>query len=417
MKTFFSFFLLFLLIWNSSAQTPEILPPNYIQSVEFLGNAEFSGIPIIGLGQSISLKFDDLIGDEANYYYKITHHNFDWTPSDLSKNEYLSGFDQMRIRNFKNSFNTLQIYTHYKLNIPNSDTRALKVSGNYMLEIYDEQDEVVFSRRFIVYETLAGISAEVKRSRDLKHINTRQVINFSVISGDNLNIKNPDQNIHTLIFKNDNLQNSIYDLNPQYRMGHELIYRYDQESSFNGGNEFLYFDTKDIRGTNVNIRRIEMGDIYEVYLYTDRVRANEVYTYQPDINGAFVINTLQGRNPNIEGEYTWVHFSLKNDQPLMEGEELHIYGGFNNFALDESTLLTYNSKSGLYEGKRLFKQGFYNYTYVLRQQDGSIDEGFISGNFDKTENQYTILAYYRAPGARYDRVIGAGSANSKDITN
>lgn len=417
MKTFFSFFLLFLLIWNSSAQTPEILPPNYIQSVEFLGNAEFSGIPIIGLGQSISLKFDDLIGDEANYYYKITHHNFDWTPSDLSKNEYLSGFDQMRIRNFKNSFNTLQIYTHYKLNIPNSDTRALKVSGNYMLEIYDEQDEVVFSRRFIVYETLAGISAEVKRSRDLKHINTRQVINFSVISGDNLSIKNPDQNIHTLIFKNDNLQNSIYDLNPQYRMGHELIYRYDQESSFNGGNEFLYFDTKDIRGTNVNIRRIEMGDIYEVYLYTDRVRANEVYTYQPDINGAFVINTLQGRNPNTEGEYTWVHFSLKNDQPLMEGEELHIYGGFNNFALDESTLLTYNSKSGLYEGKRLFKQGFYNYTYVLRQQDGSIDEGFISGNFDKTENQYTILAYYRAPGGRYDRVIGAGSANSKDITN
>src|SRR5690625_3624710 len=146
MKTFFSFFLLFLLIWIPSAHTPEILPPNYIQSVESLVNAEFSGIPIIGLVLSISLKFDDLVGDEANYYYKITDHNFDWTPSDLSKNEYLSGFDQMRIRNFKNSFNTLQIYTHYKLNIPNSDTRALKVSGNYMLEIYDEQDEVEIGR-------------------------------------------------------------------------------------------------------------------------------------------------------------------------------------------------------------------------------------------------------------------------------
>ncbi|HLS31406.1 MAG TPA: DUF5103 domain-containing protein, partial [Flavobacteriaceae bacterium] len=360
---------------------------------------------------------DDLIGDEANYYYKISHFNFDWTPSDLSQNEYMSGFDDMRIKSYKNSFNTLQIYTHYKLTIPNADTRALKVSGNYMLEIYNDQEELIFSRRFIVYENLAGIGAQIKRSRDLKYINTKQIVNFSIVTGQNLSIKNPDQTIHTLLIKNNNLQNSIYDLKPQYRMGNELIYRYDQETAFNGGNEYLYFDSKDVRGVNVHIRKFELRDIYEIYLYTDKVRANDIYTYNPDINGAFLINTVQGRDPKIEAEYTWVHFFLKNDQPLRNGEEIHIYGGFNNFTIDGSTLMTYNSESGLYEGKRLFKQGFYNYKYVLKQQDGSIDEGFISGNFYQTENQYTIVAYYRAPGARYDRVIGVGSANSKDITN
>jgi len=417
MKNLFSLLIFFIFFISVSAQTPETLPPEYIRTIEFKGNTDFSGTPIIKLGQSINLQFDDLIGDEADYYYKISHYNFDWTPSDLSRNEFMSGFDDMRIKSYKNSFNTLQIYTHYNLNIPNSDTRALKVSGNYMLEIYNDDEELVFSKRFIVYESLAGISAEVKRSRDLKHIGAKQVLNFSIHTSDDLSLKNPDDNVKTLLIKNNNLQNSIYDLKPQYRMGNELIYRYDQESAFMGGNEFLYFETKDIRGTNVNIQRIELDDIYNIYLYADKVRANDVYTYNPDINGDFVVNTIQGKDKKIESEYTWVHFFLKNDQPLKSGEELHIYGGFNNYVLDESTLMTYNSKTDLFEGKYLFKQGFYNYQYVLKKNDGSIDEGFISGNFEVTENQYTILAYYKEPGGRYDRVIGVGSANSKDLKN
>lgn len=414
-KILFLFSLIFTMA--TQAQTPEILPPEYIRTIEFKGNTEYGGTPIIKLGQGISLEFDDLIGDEANYYYKISHYNFDWTPSDLSKNEFMSGFDDMRIKTYQNSYNTLQIYTHYRLIIPNADTRGLKRSGNYMLEIYNEDEEMVFSKRFIVFENLAGVSAEVKRSRDVKHLHSKQSINFSVQAGDNLLIKNPDQTVKTLIVKNNNLQTSIYDLKPQYRMANELIYRYDQESAFLGGNEFLYFDSKDVRGTNVYIRKIEMQDIYHLYLYTDRDRSKEVYTYNPDINGGFVVNTIHGKNPNIESEYAWVHFSLKTDAMLSRGEELHLYGGFNGYALDDSTRLTYNEKSGLYEGQRLFKQGFYNYIYVLKRKDGSIDEGFVNGNFDITENQYTILVYYREPGERYDRVIGVGSANSKDITN
>lgn len=415
-KGIFSVFILFFTL-SLYAQTPEILPPEYIRTIEFKGNTDYGGTPLIKLGQGITLEFDDLIGDEADYYYKISHYNFDWTPSDLSKNEFMSGFDNMRIKRFQNSYNTLQIYTHYLLNIPNADMRSLKRSGNYMLEIFNDQEELVFSKRFIVFENLAGVQAEVKRSRDVKYLHTKQSVNFSVHTGDDFLIKNPDQTVNTLIIKNNNLQNSIYDLKPQYRMGNELIYRYDQESAFMGGNEFLYFDSKDARGTNVHIRKVEMQDIYHLFLYTDRDRSKEVYTYNPDINGDFVVNTIQGRNPKIESEYTWVHFSLKTDALISKNEELHIYGGFNGYALDDSTRMTYNEESDLYEGKRLFKQGFYNYQYVLKKSDNSIDEGFVSGNFEVTENQYTVLVYYRAPGERYDRIIGVGSANSKDITN
>ena len=57
----------------------------------------------------------------------------------------------LRIQEYYNSFNTLQIYSHYKLSFPNKFTRFL-VSGNYLLKIVNEAKEVVFSRKFVIYE-------------------------------------------------------------------------------------------------------------------------------------------------------------------------------------------------------------------------------------------------------------------------
>ncbi|GGZ47008.1 type IX secretion system plug protein [Mesonia mobilis] len=416
MKNLFNNICFLLIAYSGISQALETTPPDYIRTIQFQGNSQFSGTPIIALGETLSISFDDLIGDEADYYYTIEHYDFNWQPSNLAKNEYMEGFDNMRILNYQNSFNTLQIYSHYTLNIPNRNTRRLKVSGNYMLKIFNDDKELVFSRKFMVYEDIALVKAEIKRSRNLKFIDTKQVVYFSVDGSDQIIFRNPDQNLKTLIIQNNNLQTSIYNLKPQYSLGNELVYRYDQEAAFWGGNEYLEFDNKDVRAATMNIRSIELKDIYNTYLFTNKNRSYDPYTYDPDINGQFRVNTIQGEDPTIEAEYTWVHFSLANYEKL-KGGEIHIYGNFNNFNLDESTKLPYNSKRDVFEGKRLFKQGFYNYKYVLLMPDGSIDEGFNSGNFDETENQYTILAYYREVGGRYDRIVGVGSANSRNISN
>lgn len=393
----------------------EILPPNYIYTIDFEGSSGQTGNPVLRQGEKLKLSFDDIIGDEADYYYTIEHYNYDWTPSKLSKSEYMEGFDDVRIFNYKNSYNTLQGYSHYELEIPNSDTRGLKVSGNYMLKIFNSEKEAVFSRKFMVYEPLAKVSVNIRRSRALEFISEKQVINFSVDSPD-LILKNPDETVNVLLMQNQNLKTAIKNIKPQYSIGNELIYRYDQETAFFGGNEYLQFDNKDLRASTVDINYIELNDLYHHHLFPDRARANEPYTYQPDINGGFVVRSLQGREPETEAEYSWVHFKLRNYSQL-DGGEIHIYGGFNNFQIDETTRLRFNEETEMYEGARLFKQGFYNYKYVLKNQDGSIDEGFFSGNFDETENDYQVLVYYRSPGARYDRLIGIGSASSTNITN
>ena len=57
--------------------------------------------------------------------------------------------------------------------------------------------------------------------------------------------------IKTLIIQNNNLKQSISNLKPQYTIGNKLIYKYNSRSSFDGGNEFLYFENKNIRGSDL----------------------------------------------------------------------------------------------------------------------------------------------------------------------
>ena len=69
-----------------------------------------------------------------------------------------------------------------------------------------------------------------------------------------------------------------------------------------------------------------------------------------------------------------------------------------------------------YELSLLLKQGFYNYKYVTVDYKNNLNDYEIDGSFYQTENEYTVLVYYRKMGARYDEVIGIGSAYS-DVIN
>lgn len=267
----------------------------------------------------------------------------------------------------------------------------------------------------MVYEPLARVEVAVRKSRDVRFIQTRQVINFEVHSPDFI-IRSPEESVWAVILQNNNLKTAIFNIRPQYHIGNTLVYKYDQLTSFWAGNEYLNFDSKDLRAATVKIKYIDVQELYHHYLFTDRIRAFQPYTYNPDINGKFVIRNFQAQDHDIEAGYVWTHFALETFDPLEDGE-VHLYGEFNNFQLDESTRLSFNDETGTYERARLFKQGYYDYKYVFLRNDGILDEGLISGNFISTENEYTVLIYYLPPGGRYTRIIGVGSANSLNITN
>lgn len=405
----------FLTINTLYSQVQEINPPDFIKSITFKSsNSDLGELPIIKLNEPFYLEFDALVEDEPDFYYKIEHYDYNWEESILVKPEFLLGVDNFRIQDYTNSFNTFQMYSHYKLSIPNQQTKQLKVSGNYMISIHNTDGDLVFSRKFMIFEDVVTPSISIKRSRDIKTIETQQTVDIEIAT--NSTINNPLQTVKTVIIQNRNLNTAISNVKPQYTIGNKLIYRYLKETAFAGGNEYLFFETKDVRAATNRVQFIALKDIYHSYLFTDVSRKKLPYTYNPDINGQFKIVAIDREEVSIEADYVQVHFSL-NYPELKNGEQIYVYGNYNNYALEPYNKMTFIEKKGIYETNFKLKQGFYNYKYVVLERNNTLKEGAISGNFWQTENNYKVLVYYRDLGARYDRIIGFNEISSINISN
>lgn len=399
---------------NFSQKDVIVNPPNNIKSIVFNPFKTNEYAPIIKLGSPFALSFDDLDADQKEYRYKIDHYDYDWKSSGLNSTEFLNGFNDDLIRDFENSFNTLQDYTHYSARLPN-DNISIKISGNYLITVYDEDGEVVFTKPFIVYNPIVDVGVSIHRSRDIATINTKHNIQF-IINYPNLTVNNPNQEIKVAVYQNNDWNSVLKNLKPQFIRGTQLLFKYNSNVNFWAGNEYLFFDTKEIRNATNNVYRTEMKDIFNTYLYSDEERAKEIYTFNPDINGNFVLRTIDNEDVNIEADYSLVHFNLLSEEKL-NNPSIYVYGNFNNWQLTNENKMTYNKRTKSYQTKLLFKQGFYNYKYVLLTKDNSVDNYTIEGSHYQTENNYTVLVYYKPYGTRYTQVIGYGNGNSEKLRN
>src|SRR5690606_12301369 len=133
----------------------------------------------------------------------------------------------------------------------------------------------------------------------------------------------------------------------------ELMYRYTKESAFLAGNEYLYFENKNIRAAATGVHHIDLKDLYHSYLFTDGPRFNQPYTYNPDINGNFLITAIDTEDPSVEADYAFVHFYLAIPEQL--GKTIYVYGNYNNYVTNEENKMTFNTDRGVYEATLLLK--------------------------------------------------------------
>ncbi len=400
-----------LLTSQAQSQLSKVLTPTpyYIKTVQLNDGKLPKPSPIIALHHHIYFSFDDLQGDEKEYYYKIVRYNENWQPTDLAVSEYISGFDSDIIEDVDNSNGTLQTYTHYALQLPNDNTRIL-LSGNYLLQVLNDDDELIFSKPFILYEKKVNVGIQVKWANNVSKKDQWQAIDFSIYKT-SFSIMNETESLTARIFQNNNINYYKEFHQPTFYKGNEWVYHYPNEAIFEGANEFRQFETKDLRGINYGIYRSELNDLYHFYPYEDDYRYH--YLFHKDINGNYIIKTLQGDNMATEADYGYVHFTFNN--AVDNGKKLYVIGRFNDFKVSDEYELTLNEENDKYEATILLKQGYYNYLYVTKNNSGQIDIVEINGSFAQTENDYTVLVYYRAPGARYTSVIGYGTANSDQI--
>ena len=410
-KSIISFCFLLVIFSSKAQKITEIPPPEHIKTIEFWDN-QSRNFPIIFPQERAVLEFDDLSAVEKDYYYEINHCNADWETSRLLKTEYLQGNDRLRITQYTNSSGTYAPYNHFRLSLPNEQTQ-FKHSGNYLITVYEGSGRAVFSRRFAVIDPQTTAQMSIKRSRDMSQINTHQWVQFTIASG-GISVQNPNSQIKPVLLQNDRWDRSIQGLKPQYNNGKQWIYRYGSASGFPGGNEFRYFDTAQLRASNSAVQRIELTDLYHHYLFADIPRNNKPYTLFPDLNGRFAVRSQGSEKPDREADYTWVHFAIEAPES-QSGDKIYLIGGFNQFQTRPEYELSFNPGSQRYEGAFLFKQGFYNYGYALVDALGKKSEEAVDGSFHLTENQYTLLVYFRPLGAVADQLIGISSVQGTAI--
>ncbi len=220
-----------------------------------------------------------------------------------------------------------------------------------------------------MYESKVLVGATVERKRNTQLTNQQQIVHFTINYNAN-EIRNPSQEIKTVVLQNNIWETAISNLKPQFFRNNQLVYQYYNKPSFYSGNEYLNFDNKQIRNSTVQIARVEKKDIYHAYLYPQEPRKLNPYTYFPDINGQFVIRTTEGNNPFTEADYAMVHFSLDADE--IPTKEVYVYGAFNDFKTTPENKMNFNSETKKYEASILLKQGFYNYTFATKDRHTSI---------------------------------------------
>ena len=311
----------------------------------------------------------------------------------------------------ESSYGTLQRYTNYKLSLPNNDV-SFKISGNFKLEILDADDNIILERKFLILNEKLSVDLNVYPSQNKDRFYTHQNVQF-IINTSGYKIRNPNNDIKVVVLQNDQWDSSKIIFRPQFIEKDRLVYRYNDESEFEGGNEYLFFDSKDLRSTNQKISFVRKENVYQHFLFTDNPRNNLTYSNYSDINGNFIPNTNLGENPYNESDYSIVYFSLAK-QFEIDDSKIYIYGKFNNYELTEDNEMIYNPSLETFEGILLLKQGFYNYKYVI-QKNNMISKNQISGSFFQTENSYTVLVYKKGFEDIYDMLIGVGRTNSYEL--
>ncbi len=412
-KIFLVFSCWFLFPWlPSSAQ--ELTAPS-IYSVKITVPGTIYGLPVMNLGdeRGLMLSFDDLAEDARYYRFRLQHCDRFWRPSDLAEIEYLDGINDQLINEYTFSNQTHVDYVHYEVRFPGDGVQP-KISGNYLITIYDENsDEVVLVRKFMVVDKKVFASAELQRPSRVSLLRTHQELELSVNFKD-FPISNPTQEVSVTVLQNGIWQRSISGIQPRNVFGDIIEFDWRGKLVFPGGMDFRSLDLRNLGYRSFGIEEItEFQDGYVVVKDVEQSRAGRNYFLERDQNGNFVIDNERNFSGNVSttSEYVEVDFRLEAAAEL-GNDRVYVTGGFSNYMADPKFELAYDEAEGIYFGSVLMKQGRYDYLYATGERGSDqLDFNTLEGNSNETENFYLVLTYYKPFGGRYDQLISADIIN------
>jgi hypothetical protein len=378
------------------------------------------GYPAIRLNSAdqVELHFDDMDADIKNYSYTYQLCNADWTPAILSEFDFIRGFSQVHITDYRTSSVALTRYTHYQAILPDKNCVPIR-SGNYVVKVFLNGDtaQLAFTRRLLVVDNSANIAAQILQPFNPDISRTYQKIQLNVNTR-SLNVSNAFQQVKVWILQNNRWDNAIHDIQPSFYSGNVLQYNSDDAFVFPAGSEWRWLDLQG--NLHFQSDRVSKG-IYgnastTLILKPDGDRSQNPYYNYRDYNGMYYIQTTESIDPYWQSDYATVQFTyVPHDHLAFAGKDLYLVGAITDYQLTDSFMMKYDTPSGTYQSSLLLKQGYYNFGYATVGHNDPAHRAsfeFTEGNHVETENEYTILVYYRQLGGRADELVGMSRINS-----
>ena len=397
---------------------PDVTYMQNIKAIKFYQQGNQTGYPAIALNSSelLELHFDDLDGKVKSYSYTFQLCNADWTPAVLSTFDYLKGFSQTRISQYRVSSIAFTKYIHYQALLPDRNSVPTK-SGNYLLKVFVDGDvnKVAFTRRMLVVDKKADIAAQILQPFNGQLFRTHQKVQFSV-SKLLVNAVTPTQQIKAFILQNNRWDNAAKNIQPTFVRGTSLEFNSESDCVFPAGKDYRWADLRSLRFRTERIAKIESEPkSTTIILHPDPERLSQRINFR-DYNGAYFIENTDTQNPWWQGDYANVHFTfVPSAKAPFTDRKVFVVGEMNNYNVHDSSAMMYNEEKGVYEKTLFLKQGFYSYSYVSKSSNGRTSPAVadnLGGDLWETENDYTILLYYRSLAGRHDELIGFTTINS-----
>jgi hypothetical protein len=416
-------FLLLLTALIAHSQLPDHIYQSTISTVKLFKTGDIYSYPVMTLngGDLLELHFDDLAADVKNCYYTYQLCNADWTPSSLQAFDYIRGFQTTRITTYRYSSMAFAKYTHYQASIPDRSCVPTR-SGNYLLKVFLNNDtaQLLFTKRFLVVDNRVAVAAQILQPFNVQLSRTDQRVQVSLNTANSqINTLSP-QDLKVVVLQNNIWPIAVMLNRPNIYRGNYYEYN-DDATAFPAGKEWRWIDLRSMRLMSDRMQKIvDTAKKVEVYVKPDAERKGQIYVYYRDLNGIYTIENSDGDNPYWQSDYAHVHFIyVPPGNQAYAGKDLYLFGELTNYTADNTSLMVFNQEKGVYEGTLFLKQGYYNYTYVSMDPREKTSNRFsfanTEGNFDITENNYTVLVYYKSFGGRADELIGYAQVNSVNV--
>lgn len=412
-----AFLFVFLFANDLAAQIQDSIYRNNIKTVRLYNAGNQLTMPVINLNTNdqLELHFDDLDADVKSYYYTYQLCNSDWTPANIGQFDYLKGFTQSRISNYRFSSIAYTRYTHYQALLPDRNSYPTR-SGNYILKVYLDGDtsKIAFTRKLMLADNKALIAARVVQPFAPEFFRTHQKLQFTVdVKG--LNSFNAAQQLKVVVLQNYRWDNAIKNLQPAFIRGTVLEFNSESSGIFPGGKEWRWLDLRDFHLQSDRVLTANYNkNSTDIFLKPDGPRADQRYVYFRDNNGMSIIEAIRGINSLWEADYATVYFSfVPPNGNAYPNKDVYLFGQLTDYDFTDSLKMKFNPEKGKYETHLFMKQGYYDYTYVGVDKANPAIQNEFDGNYYETENLYTILVYYRSFISRADELVGVATFDSR----